>query len=88
MGHRVNATISAQKVNYTSSAIKSKSLEQSGVIGDRENSILDTKDVLCSMSILPRYSVLFTEAHNAIFSDSGPLPVYSRHYIAMMVSHQ
>jgi len=76
MGHRVNATISKQS--------KLSSTKSSGV----ESSVpsLDSKDVLSSMSSLPGYSVLYREAQTAIFSDSGALPVHTRHYIAMMAA--
>ena len=46
----------------------------------------DTGEELISpLALLPSYSVLFRDTQTAIFSESGPLPIPTRHFIALMV---
>ena len=84
MGHRVNTTVTKRtkglKTSHKSTIIES---EEDQVI---KISKLDTEDVLSSLGVFPSYSVLFREAHSAIFSDNGPLSVSTRHFIALSVS--
>lgn len=47
----------------------------------------DTGEELISpLALLPSYSVLFRDTQTAIFSESGPLPIPTRHFIALMAS--
>ena len=53
----------------------------------REAGALGTEEVVARLGLVfPGYGALFRSAHAAIFSDTGPLPEATRHYIALMVS--
>ena len=41
--------------------------------------------LISSLALLPSYGVLFRDTQTAIFSESGPLPIPTRHFIALMV---
>lgn len=45
---------------------------------------LEAEAALSRLAVFPSYDVLFRDAQSAIFADNGPLPVSTRHYIAMM----
>ena len=41
--------------------------------------------LISPLALLPSYSVLFRDTQTAIFSESGPLPIPTRHFLALMV---
>jgi len=81
MGHRVNTTKTKRTIG-----LKKNSTKLPSVIEEDNFKIskLETEDVLSRLGDFPNYSVLFREAHAAIFSETGPLPVSTRHYIAFL----
>ena len=44
-----------------------------------------SEELISPLALLPSYSVLFRDTQVAIFSESGPLPIPTRHFIALMV---
>ena len=43
------------------------------------------EELMSAMALVPSYSVLFRDTQAALFSESGPLPIPTRHFIALMV---
>ena len=98
MGHRLNTSKSKRSIRFktNSSPLPSLTEADEDIITNTDNTEadtfvietieLDTEEVLASLGLFPNYNVLFREAHGAIFSENGPLPVYTRHYIALLVS--
>lgn len=44
-----------------------------------------SEDLISALALVPSYSVLFRDTQAALFSESGPLPIPTRHFIALMV---
>eukprot|EP00092_Neocalanus_flemingeri_P002636 GFUD01002823.1.p1 GENE.GFUD01002823.1~~GFUD01002823.1.p1 ORF type:complete len:395 (+),score=49.65 GFUD01002823.1:48-1232(+) len=47
---------------------------------------LDSEDFLSTLQFFPVYSSLFKNAHSHLLSENGPLPVFHRHFIAIMAA--
>ena len=85
MGHRVNTAKTKRTIGLKKTTTKLPSVIEED---NFKISKLETEDVLSRLGDFPNYSVLFREAHAAIFSETGPLPVSTRHYIAFLVRTQ
>ena len=102
MGHRVNTTITKRTIGFKLqpaavaprfvSPVREEEEEEEGRPREaaavaREAGALGTEEVVARLGLVfPGYGALFRSAHAAIFSDTGPLPEATRHYIALMVS--
>ena len=102
MGHRVNTTITKRTIGFKLqpaavaprfvSPVREDEGEGEGRPREaaavaREAGALGTEEVVARLGLVfPGYGALFRAAHAAIFSDTGPLPEATRHYIALMVS--
>ena len=100
MGHRVNTTITKRTIGFKLqpaavaprfvSPVREEEEEgrpREAATVAREAGALGTEEVVARLGLVfPGYGALFRSAHAAIFSDTGPLPEATRHYIALMVS--
>ena len=100
MGHRVNTTITKRTIGFKLqpavvaprfvSPVREEEEEgrpREVAAVAREAGALGTEEVVARLGLVfPGYGALFRSAHAAIFSDTGPLPEATRHYIALMVS--
>ena len=102
MGHRVNTTITKRTIGFKLqpaavaprfvSPVREEEEEEGrpreAAAVAREAGALGTEEGVARLGLVfPGYGALFRSAHAAIFSDTGPLPEATRHYIALMVSH-
>ena len=75
MGHRASVTVTKTTIGFTTGG---------GVPEVKPT----TEDLISPMSAVPSYSVLFKDTHTAIFSESGPLTIPTRHFIALLVREE
>lgn len=77
MGHRASI-----KVTRTTIGFKTAPRAQA----ESEDEVKPrTEDLISPLSALPTYSVLFKDTQTAIFAESGPLSIPTRHFIALLV---
>ena len=71
MGHRASVTVTKTTIGFST--------------GGAPEVKPTTEDLISSLSAVPCYSVLFKDTQTAIFSEGGPLPIPTRHFIALLV---
>ena len=74
MGHRASVTVTKTTIGFTPAS----------EAGEPEVKPR-TEDLISHLAAVPCYSVLFKDSQAAIFSEVGPLPLHTRHFIALLV---
>ena len=51
----------------------------------RPGPVTSEEELISPLALVPSYGLLFRDTQTTIFSESGPLPIPTRHFIALMV---